>query len=186
MKQSKHSWDICFGQCCDRFNQLCPILSTWYEWKNTFHNLYERTSCLDWTDRVVEWKMHLISLLGTATKLSSRTNGQVFLTRQTELSSGNSFYANRREGTSALHTVYASFTRSICNDTIWVTRRNKRATHCISLSENFDGQFEDGLSFSDSLCTAAPFPKKKIGEGVFRGGGGGDSTQHSLICIENQ
>ena len=76
---------------------------------NTFHNLYERTSCLDSTDRVVEWKMHLISLLGTATKLSNRTSGQVVSIRQTEFSSGNSFYANRREGTSALHTVYASF-----------------------------------------------------------------------------
>ena len=53
--------------------------------------------------------MHLIRLLGTATKLWSRTSGQVVSTQQTELSSGSSFYANRREGTSALHTVYASF-----------------------------------------------------------------------------
>ena len=59
--------------------------------------------------QVVEWKMHLIRLLGTATKLWSRTSGQVVSTQQTELSSGNSFYANRREGTSALHTVYTLF-----------------------------------------------------------------------------
>ena len=65
------------------------------------------TTCT--SGQVVEWKMHLISLLGTATKLSSRTSGQVFSTRQTELSSVNSLHANRREGTSALHTVYASF-----------------------------------------------------------------------------
>ena len=30
----------------------------------------------------------------------------------------------------------------------------------------FVGQFEDGLSVSDTLCTAAPSPQKKIGEGV--------------------
>ena len=70
------------------FLQSCPILSTWHEWKNTFHNLYERTSCLNSTVGVVEWKMHLISLLGKATKLSSRTSGQDVSTRQTELSSG--------------------------------------------------------------------------------------------------
>ena len=45
--------------------------------ENTFHNLYERTSCLDSIVGIVEWKMNLISLLGTATKLSSRTSGQV-------------------------------------------------------------------------------------------------------------
>ena len=36
----------------------------------------------------------------------------------------------------------------------------------LTLFVNFDGQFEDGLSVSDSLCTAAPSPQKKIGEGV--------------------
>ena len=36
----------------------------------------------------------------------------------------------------------------------------------LTLSANFDGQFEDGLSVPDSLCTAAPSPQKKIGEGV--------------------
>ena len=41
--------------------------------------LLNRTSCLDSTDGAVEWKLHLISLLGTATKLSSRTSGQVVL-----------------------------------------------------------------------------------------------------------
>ena len=29
--------------------QSCPIVSTWYEWENTFHNSYERTSCRDST-----------------------------------------------------------------------------------------------------------------------------------------
>ena len=29
--------------------QSSPILSTWYEWENTFHNSYERTSCRDST-----------------------------------------------------------------------------------------------------------------------------------------
>ena len=31
----------------------------------------------------------------------------------------------------------------------------------LTLSINFDGQFEDGLSISESLCTAAPSPQKK-------------------------
>ena len=52
-----------------------------------FHNLYGRTSCRDTTYRVIKWKMHLISWLGTASKLSSRTKGQVVSTRQTESSS---------------------------------------------------------------------------------------------------
>ena len=51
----------------------------------------------------------------------------------------------------------------------------------MTLSTNFDGQFEDGLSVSDSLCTAAPSPSEKIGEGMSAGGGGGrdgdDCTQ---------
>ena len=39
------------------------------------------------------------------------------------------------------------------------------------LSVNFNGQFEDGLFISDSLCTDAPHPpnnptSEKIGEGV--------------------
>ena len=41
---------------------------------------------------------------------------------------------------------------------------NEHAIH-LTLSVNFDGQFEDGLSISDSLCTVAPSPQKKIGEG---------------------
>ena len=56
-----------------------------YEWKNIFYILYERTctcklSRLDihW---VVEWKMHLISWQGTASKLSSHTSGQFKLSR---------------------------------------------------------------------------------------------------------
>ena len=36
---------------------------------------------------------------------------------------------------------------------------------------SLDGQFADGLSVSDSLCTAAPSPQKKIGEGVSVGEG---------------
>ena len=38
--------------------------------KNTFHNLYEWTSCLDSTDRVVEWKMHLICSLTQRSDMS--------------------------------------------------------------------------------------------------------------------
>ena len=34
----------------------------------------------------------------------------------------------------------------------------------LTLSINFDGQFEDGLSISDSLCTAATSPQKKKSE----------------------
>ena len=45
------------------------------------------------------------------------------------------------------------------------------------LSVNFDGQFEDGLSISDSLCTAAPSPQKKIEEMVSVGEG---ATVHRL------
>ena len=39
------------------------------------------------------------------------------------------------------------------------------------LSVNFDGQFKDGLSISDCLCTATPSPQKKIGEGFLWGRG---------------
>ena len=34
-------------------NIRCPIMSTWHEWKNTFHNLYERTNCRDSTYRKI-------------------------------------------------------------------------------------------------------------------------------------
>ena len=47
----------------------------------------------------------------------------------------------------------------------------------LTLSVNFDRQFEDGLSFSDTLYTAAPSPEKKIGEGVSVGEG---ATVHSI------
>ena len=52
----------------------------------------------------------------------------------------------------------------------------------LTLSSNFDGQFEEELSVPDSLCTAAPSPqkKKKNGKGVHVCGGGGDCTQASL------
>ena len=45
----------------------------------------------------------------------------------------------------------------------------------MTLSINFDGQFEDGLSVSDSLCTAA---SEKIGEGVSVGQ---VATVHRLV-----
>ena len=46
------------------------------------------------------------------------------------------------------------------------------------LSTNFDGQFEDGLSVPDSLCTAAPSPQKKSLKGVSVGAG---ATVHRLV-----
>ena len=76
--------------------------------------------------------MRLISWLGTATKLSSLTSGQVFSTRKTELSSGNSFYANRREGTSALHTVYALFYKQ--RSGISNVKEHSRALHTVYAS----------------------------------------------------
>lgn len=48
----------------------CPVLTIRYEWENTFLNLPT-------SGQVVEWKMHLISWLGTVSKLSSRTSGQI-------------------------------------------------------------------------------------------------------------
>ena len=54
-------------------------------------------------------------------------------------------------------------------------------TICLTLSVNFDGQFVDGLPISDSLCTAAPSPQKKMEKGVC--GDGGDCTQASLRRI---
>ena len=84
--------------------------------ESTFHNLYERTSCLDSIVGIVEWKMNLISLLGTATKLSSRTSGQVVSTRQTELPSG----------------------KRISLIILIAMRRNKPATHCMPRSISKD------------------------------------------------
>ena len=54
----------------------------------------------------------------------------------------------------------------------------RRVIRRLTLSVNFDGQFEDGLSVSDSLCTAHPLPSEKIGEGVCVGEG---ATVHRLI-----
>ena len=55
----------------------------------------------------------------------------------------------------------------------------KRVIRRLTLSVIFDGQFEDGLSVSDSLCTAAPSPQKKERKrGVCRGWG--DCAQASL------
>ena len=51
----------------------------------------------------------------------------------------------------------------------------------LTLSVNFDEQFEDGLSLSDSLCTAAPPPQKKIREGVSVGEG---ATIHKPVSDE--
>ena len=48
----------------------------------------------------------------------------------------------------------------------------------LTLSVNFDGQFEDGLSVSNSLYTANPLPSEKIGEGVSVGEG---ATVHRLV-----
>ena len=50
----------------------------------------------------------------------------------------------------------------------------------LTLSANFDGQFEDELSVPDSLCTAALSPQRKNGKRVHVCGGGGDCTQASL------
>ena len=48
----------------------------------------------------------------------------------------------------------------------------------LTLSVNFDGQFEDGLSVSNSLCAATPLHSEKIGEGVSEGEG---ATVHGLV-----
>ena len=45
----------------------------------------------------------------------------------------------------------------------------------------FDGQFEDGLSVSDSVCIAAPSPQKKTEKGCLWGGF--DCAQASLRRI---
>ena len=123
------------------FLKSCPILSTWHEWKNTFHNLYERTSCLNSTVGVVEWKMHLISLPGEGTKLSSRTSGQVVSTRQIELSSGKCISLviiivlqtkirhKPREGTSALRTMYASFYKQRSD----ISHRKEQASYTLCM-----------------------------------------------------
>ena len=59
----------------------------------------------------------------------------------------------------------------------------RRVIRRLTLSVNFDRQFEDGLSVSDSLCTAAPSPQKKIGEGcLWRRG---DCSQASLRRADN-
>ena len=54
----------------------------------------------------------------------------------------------------------------------------RRVIRRLTLSVNFDGQLKDGLSVSDALCTAAPSPQKKIGEGVSVGEG---ATVHRLV-----
>ena len=51
----------------------------------------------------------------------------------------------------------------------------------LTFSVNFDGQFEDGLSVSDSLCTAAaPSPQKKSQKGCLWGRG---TTVHGLVSF---
>ena len=73
--------------------------------------------------------------------------------------------------------------RQICNIYVLIWKWNCfnfKWTICLTLSANFDGQFEDGWSVLDSLCTAAPSlqKKKKRKRGVC--GGGGDWTQASV------
>ena len=52
----------------------------------------------------------------------------------------------------------------------------RRVISRLTLSINFDGQFEDGLSVLDSLCRAAPTPF--LGEGVSVGEG---ATVHRQV-----
>ena len=103
------------------------------------------------SDRVVEWKMHLISLLGEATKLSSRTMQVHKLSRPGRQSCR---MKNASHQLSALHTVYAFFykqrsdishakeqarytqcmLRSLSKDPSPAAPRNKRSTHCIFIA----------------------------------------------------
>ena len=54
----------------------------------------------------------------------------------------------------------------------------RRVIRRLTLSVNFDRQFEDWLSVSDSLCTAAPFPQKKSEKGCLWVRG---TTVHRLV-----
>ena len=79
LTKSVLNWLI--SQAC--WTLSCPILSTRHEWKNTFDNLYERTSCcdsrsrLDPTDRLVKWKMYCISSLKQRSDMNhSRVQGR--------------------------------------------------------------------------------------------------------------
>ena len=57
----------------------------------------------------------------------------------------------------------------------------------LTLSVNFDGQFEDGLSVSDSLCRAAPSPQKKSEKGCLWGRGwlytGQSQTDNPFLAL---
>ena len=54
-------------------------------------------------------------------------------------------------------------------------------------SVNFEGQFEDGLSVSDSLCTAAPSPQNKSEKGCLWGRGrlctGQSQTDNPFLAL---
>ena len=58
----------------------------------------------------------------------------------------------------------------------------------LTLSANFDGQFEDGLSVSDSLCTAGPPPrlgKNRRRDVCWEGEKGGGTTVSRLSETDN-
>ena len=64
---------------------------------------------------------------------------------------------------------------------------NFESTIYLTLYINFDGQFEDGLSIPESLCTAAPFPQKKSEKGCLWGRGrlhtGQSQTDNPFLTI---
>ena len=44
-------WQVALVLCTTSPSNIrCPIMSTWHDWKNTFHNLNERTNCRDSTN----------------------------------------------------------------------------------------------------------------------------------------
>ena len=68
---------------------------------------------------------------------------------------------------------------------------NEHAIH-LTLSVNFDGQFEDGLSVLDSLCTrtAALYPQKKSEKGYLWGSGrlrtGQSQTDNPFLALASK
>ena len=63
----------------------------------------------------------------------------------------------------------------------------RRVIRRLTLSVNFDGQFEDELSVLDSLSTAAPSPQKKSEKGCLWGRGrlytGQSQTDNPLLAL---
>ena len=63
----------------------------------------------------------------------------------------------------------------------------RRVIRRLTLSVNIDGQFEDGLSVSDSLCTATPSPQKKSVKGCVWGRGrlhiGWSQTDNPFLAL---